>query len=165
MGSLKGGDNPSADALATKRNSSFSTFMGELSIAAQYHFLDFKSDNDLVRFSPYLTAGAGLFTFNRTAKNANYSTVQVSIPFGGGIKYRLSPNWTLGSEFTAHKTFFDYLDNISEENVTTQSNSSFQFGNWKDNDWFYYLGVSISYTFYNVNCPVQFKKKLLQSAE
>jgi hypothetical protein len=157
-GRIKGSDQNPIDPQAQIRNASFQDFITEISGQATYEFLDFRTDRALVKFTPYLSAGAGFFLINRVEKNADYSDIQLMIPFGGGIKYSLGPLWTLNFEFSARKLFTDYLDNISIEEITDKRNSNFQYGDWNDNDWYYFTSLSISYTFWGVNCPVPLKK-------
>ena len=78
--------------------------------------------------------------------------ITFAIPFGVGVKFILGRNWNLGTEFVARKTFTDYLDGISKGNMGGKST-----GNPLDDDWYYYTGISISYTIYGVNCPQQLK--------
>jgi len=157
-GRIKGSDQNPIDPQAQVRNAAFKDFITEISGVATYDFLDFRTERALVKFTPYLAAGVGFFLINRADKNADYSDIQLMIPFGGGIKYSLGPLWTLNFEFSARKLFYDYLDNISVEQITDKRNSDFQFGNWNDNDWYYFAGLSISYTFWGINCPVPLKK-------
>ncbi|HET8859919.1 DUF6089 family protein [Marivirga sp.] len=157
-GRIKGSDENPIDPQAAIRSASFQDFITEISGQATYEFLDFRNDKALVKFTPYLTVGAGFFLINRAEKTTDYSDIQLMIPFGGGVKYSLGPLWTLNFEFSARKLFYDYLDNISQEIITDKRNSNFQFGDWNDNDWYYFTGFSISYTFWGVNCPVPLKK-------
>jgi hypothetical protein len=157
-GRIKGSDQNPIDPQAQVRSASFQDFITEISGQATYEFLDFRTDRALVKFTPYLTAGAGFFLMNRADKNADYSDIQLMIPFGGGIKYSLGPLWTLNFEFSARKLFYDYLDNISLQEVTDKRNSDFQFGDWNDNDWYYSTTIAVSYTFWEVDCPVPLKK-------
>ena len=84
------------DAFAAKRAASFNIFLLELSGVFEYHFLDWRDEKRHLRFTPYLFAGVGLFSITGNApKTAEYSNVQLSIPFGGGIKYVLNPRWYL----------------------------------------------------------------------
>ncbi len=157
-GNVKGRDsrNP-IDSFTETRDASFKDFNTEVSYQVQYEFLDFRS-SPLVDFSPYIGFGAGFFLINRAQKNGNYSDIQLMLPISVGIKYSLNPLWSVHLEFAARTTFYDYLDNISEEEVTDKRNSSLQFGNWNDNDWYYFTGLSLSYTFWQVNCPVPLAK-------
>ena len=42
-----------------------------------------------------------------------YNLTQFAIPFGGGIKFRVSENVVLAYEVGFRKTFTDYLDDVS----------------------------------------------------
>jgi hypothetical protein len=83
-------------------------------------------------------------------KNAEYSNVQLAIPFGLGIKYIVNPKWYLSLELGIRKTFFDYLDNISDENTGIKN---YQYGNPFDNDNYFFFGISLTRTFYDIPCP------------
>jgi hypothetical protein len=80
------------------------------------------------------------------------------LPLSLGVKFLLSPVWTVNFEISARKTFYDYLDNVSEEEITDKRNTNFQFGNWGDNDWYYFIGAGVSYVFWQVDCPVPLAK-------
>ena len=139
------------DAFAQRRNASFDIFLLEVSTIMEYHFLNWRDEKFVVRFSPYLFAGVGLFGISgQDEKPAEYSNVQAAIPFGVGVKYILNPKWYLSLELGMRKTFFDYLDNVSDEN-TGQKN--YQYGNPFDNDNYFFLGISITRTFYDIPCP------------
>ena len=139
------------DAFATKRNSSFKHFLFEASTVMEYHFLNWRDSKRFVRFTPYLFGGVALFSFSGDVDRSQaYSTVQMAIPFGGGVKYVLNPKWYLSLEFGMRKTFFDYLDNISGGDFRTKN---YQYGNDSNNDHYYFLGFSITRTFYTIPCP------------
>ena len=139
------------DAFAVNRNASFNLFLLEASTVMEYHFLNWRETKRFVRFTPYLFAGLGLFGISGNAqKNAEYSNVQGSIPFGTGVKYIYNPKWYLSLEFGIRKTFFDYLDNISSGDPRDKN---YQYGNPNDNDNYYFLGITLTRTFYNIPCP------------
>jgi hypothetical protein len=139
------------DAFAVNRNASFNLFLLEASTVMEYHFLNWRETKRFVRFTPYLFAGLGLFGISGDAqKNAEYSNVQGSIPFGAGVKYIYNPKWYLSLEFGIRKTFFDYLDNIS---AGDPRDKNYQYGNPNDNDNYYFLGITLTRTFYSIPCP------------
>lgn len=155
-GWLAGSDNPPYDALAQQRDTSFSTSLGELSAVVEYHFLDWKSNIRLLRWTPYFFAGVGVsFQGPHVEQTESYSRTQPVIPFGVGFKYMVSPVWVLSLEGGVRKTFTDYLDNISEGDLAVRN---FEYGNGYTNDWYYYIGVSLSYTFYSIPCPYIFSQ-------
>ena len=139
------------DAFAARRASSFNVFLLELSGVFEYHFLDWRDEKRHLRFTPYLFAGLGLFSITgNAAKNAEYSNVQMSIPFGGGMKYVLNPKWYLALDLGIRKTFFDYLDNISGGNPRFKN---YQYGSDTDLDNYFFFGVTLTRTFYDIPCP------------
>lgn len=46
-------------------------------------------------------------------QSSSYSTTQFSIPFGGGVRYRINRNFDAALEIGWRKTFTDYLDDVS----------------------------------------------------
>ncbi len=124
----------------------------ELSGVFEYHFLDWRDARRKLRFTPYLFAGAGLFGISgNDHKAAEYSNVQLAIPFGAGMKYVLNPKYYISLEVGIRKTFFDYLDNVSGSPNTT--NKNYQYGNPNDYDNYFFTGISLTYTFYDIPCP------------
>ncbi|MFD1002459.1 DUF6089 family protein [Ohtaekwangia kribbensis] len=149
-GQLSASEKP-IDAFASQRDASFDLFLMEASTVMEYHFLNWRDTKRFVRFTPYLFGGLGLFGFSGNGdKTAEYSNVQAMIPFGVGVKYVYTPKWYFGLEFGVRKTFFDYLDNVS---AGDQRYKNFKYGNPNDNDVYYFLGISITRTFYDIPCP------------
>lgn len=139
------------DPFASERNASFNIFLFEVSGVMEYHFLNWREEKRLLRFTPYMFAGLGVFGMSGAkSKPEAYSDIQGTIPFGVGFKYIINPNWYLAMEFGARKTFFDYLDNVS---VGDRRHKNYQYGNPNDNDAYYFLGVSVTRTFYVIPCP------------
>lgn len=139
------------DVFATARAASFDLFLFEAAATFEYHFLDWRDSKRKLRFTPYLFAGAGLFGFSGVEqKSAEYSNIQMAIPFGGGMKYVLNPKYYIAFEFGVRKTFFDYLDNVSEGNPSVKN---YQYGNSFDYDNYFFTGITLTYTFYDIPCP------------
>lgn len=140
------------DAFAAERNASFDIFLLEGSVGIEYHFLNWKDSKVPMRFTPYLFGGLALFGISgNDTKPAEYSNVQMAVPFGGGFKYIINPRWYVALEFGVRKTFFDYLDNVSDFNDQAQKN--YRYGNPNDNDNYYFLGITLTRTFYDIPCP------------
>jgi hypothetical protein len=139
------------DPFTAVRNASFNIFMLEASTVMEYHFLNWREEKRILRYTPYLFAGLGLFGMAGAPRtNDKYSNIQGSIPFGAGFKYIVNPNWYVALEFGARKTFFDYLDNVSAGDTRFKN---YRFGNPFDNDIYYFLGISVTRTFYEIPCP------------
>ena len=161
-GRLAGSDSQTTiDPFAEERDASFSIFLFEASAGFEYHFLKWRQEHTLVRWTPYLFAGLGIFGISGEGdKPEEYSNIQPSIPFGFGFKYVLNPKWYLGLEFGARKTFFDYLDNLSNGDGVIKN---YQTGNRFDNDAYYYVGLSLTYSFYVIPCPTSPYKRNYRS--
>lgn len=150
-GKIGASDSRPADAFAATRAASFNRFLYEISVGAEYHFLDWRSEKRPLRFTPYLISGVGLFAMaGGPPKTAQYSSVQPVILLGAGVKYVINPLWYISLEVGARKTFFDYLDNVSDGNP---SRKNYQYGNPNDKDYYYFLGISLTRTFYTIPCP------------
>jgi hypothetical protein len=152
VGSIRGSDetNP-IDPFAALRDRDFNRIVLEASGVVEYNFLDYKERTSLINWSPYFFAGFGLSAYSSKPSSSTYSRIQPVIPFGIGLKYRMTKQWNLEFEFGARKTFFDYVDNVSS--VPNPNKLAPKYGNELDNDWYYFTGISISYTFYSIPCP------------
>lgn len=150
-GKLAASDSRPYDPFAVERRASFNIFLIEASTVFEYHFLNWRETKRFVRFSPYLFGGLALFGMSGNgSKPEEYSNVQGAIPFGTGLKYVINPKWYVALEFGVRKTFFDYLDNVS---IGRETNKNYQYGNSFDNDAYYFLGLSVTRTFYDIPCP------------
>lgn len=139
------------DAAAAQRNASFSISLFEAALGLEYHFLDWRDSKRPMRYTPYLFAGFGLFGISgHASKPVAYSNVQAAIPFGGGFKYILNPKMYVAFEIGIRKTFFDYIDNISDGNVTQKN---YRYGNPNDLDNYFFIGITLTRTFYDIPCP------------
>lgn len=139
------------DPFAVNRNASFDVFLMEVAVGAEYHFLDWKDDKHPLRYTPYVFAGLGLFGISGAQdKPTEYSNVQGSFPFGLGFKYVVNPKWYVALELGMRKTFFDYLDNVSDGD---QTDKNYRYGNPFDNDNYFFLGLTFTRTFYDIPCP------------
>lgn len=139
------------DPFAVQRNASFDIFLSEVSGVYEYHFLNWRDDIRRLRFTPYLFAGLALFSMSGVKDKADqYSTIQLAVPFGGGVKYVVNPKYYVSLEFGMRKTFFDYLDNISDGD---KSYKNYQYGNGNDLDNYFFLGFTLTRTFYDIPCP------------
>lgn len=154
-GMLQASDKKPMDDFAAARNTAFDLILLEGTVTLEYHFLNFLDPKSWTNYSPYFFGGIGVFTFFGDEDKGNtYRKIQPVIPFGVGMKFLLDERWQLGLEFGARKTFFDYLDNTSGfDPSVSKKGQGYQYGNQYDKDWYYFLGLSVSYTFYQIPCP------------
>lgn len=153
LGILTASDGHYNNAMADYRKASFSTVYNDVTAMIEYNFLNYayteKSNGN--HFSPYISAGIGILNYKSTISDSEYKVntlFQPTIPFGGGFKYRTNAHWNFNFQFTLNKTFTDEIDGIYDSSSYTKS-----ITNSKNQDWYYYTGVSVSYTFWNVYCP------------
>jgi hypothetical protein len=148
--------------LPNYRQSELKLSLAELSLVLEYNFLDYYDLRQSIRISPYFFAGVAGLLYNHKLETASDAVspaikpfdtnLTFSIPFGVGVKYALSKHWNLGLEFGARKMFNDKIDYLSEDDGK-------QVANPYDNDWYFYNGISISYTIYRLNCPPTYKNQ------
>ncbi|MBM3416092.1 MAG: hypothetical protein FJY20_06520 [Bacteroidetes bacterium] len=113
-----------------QRNLSFNTRVWELSLQGDFNFFRFMPGEPEFSFTPYITLGAGIFSYDPYAylkgrkvnlrplgtegQGSNtYSSLALCIPFGGGIKYALNERFNIGFEVLYRYTNTDYLDDVS----------------------------------------------------
>ncbi|HXB09086.1 MAG TPA: DUF6089 family protein [Puia sp.] len=132
-GHVSASDAYSQKADLRARNLSFETAIAEWNVLAEYNILD----NVSHKVVPYVFAGVAVFHFNPYAYDTTgrkvylrplstegeglaqypgrkpYALTQMAIPFGGGIKFRVSDKVTLAYEIGFRKLFTDYLDDVS----------------------------------------------------
>jgi hypothetical protein len=147
MGGIKASDSKSPDAVYVQRDESFRKSIYELGAEVEYNFLNYRSESNKLQWSPYFSGGGGVFYFPSYPGSGTLN-VQPCIPIGIGIKMKLKHHWNFIAEAVARKTFGDLLDN---------ANGATSGGNSDTQDWYFYNGVSVSYTFYSVYCPKPYR--------
>lgn len=156
------GVNGNVPPLQSYRQLSLKGGLVEAGGVAEYNFLDYheRKDQHRAHLSPYLFAGLGLYYVNTTVSTANDALkadfdrrgakVGLAIPAGAGLKIALNEYFNLGFEMGVRKTFTDQLDHTGDQTPLLV--------NSHDQDWYYYSGVSLSYTFYKILCPAPYDK-------
>ena len=115
------------------RNLSFQSNVLEWNLLAEYTFFDITQK----KFSPFVFGGIAVFHYDPYAYDTMgrkvylqplstegeglpqypdqkpYALTQFALPFGAGIKFRVSENVVLACEVGFRKTFTDYLDDVS----------------------------------------------------
>lgn len=187
-GTLKKGQISASDKFSSRlanrnRNLSFVSNIYEASLTGEYSF------NDLYfsKWTPYVFGGLAIFRFNPSAAGQQlrmlstegqgfipgrkpYRIITISVPFGIGVRLRITDNAYLGYEIGVRKTFTDYLDDVSktyiDQNLLLQNRGqtavdlSFRGDELKSNltyppansirgsekykDWYYFSGITLS---------------------
>jgi uncharacterized protein DUF6089 len=180
------------------RNLSFQSKIAEGNIMGEYNLFDINEK----RFTPYVFAGLAVYHFNPFAYDTMdqkvylkplstegeglaqypgrkpYNLTQLAIPFGGGIKLRVTNNVVIAYEISLRKLFTDYLDDVSTTYIDqtallnakgpeavelayrgnevkngspTYPADGTQRGSSKYKDWYYFSGIRISIAINNSN--------------
>ena len=124
-----------------RRNLSFNTDIIELAVQGDFNFFKFVPNDPNYFFTPYITLGVGVFSYNPYAYLDNkkvylrplgtegqniqykdavtgktrkpYGSMSVCFPIGAGIKYNLTNNINLSFQIAHRLTLTDYLDDVS----------------------------------------------------
>jgi hypothetical protein len=171
-------------AFNAPRNLSFRSNITEVSGVFEFNYLKYALGVRDQNFTSYLFLGLGMFSYNPQAnydgswidlrpirtENKSYSTVSLAVPFGIGIKWRMSRHLALESSIGFRKTYTDYLDDVSStyadpvqkaqtmgtaagvltdrsseiNNGTPQFKPGYRRGNADFNDWYIIGGISLS---------------------
>ncbi len=119
------------------------------------------TNGEWVELQPLGTEGQGTTSFQERKK---YALTQLSIPMGGGFKISINKTFNIILEYGIRKTFTDYLDDVSttytggnlidmsplaiemsDKSLNGPQAQNFQRGNSKDNDWYSFAGITLSF--------------------
>jgi Domain of unknown function (DUF6089) len=118
------------------RNLSFNTNVWDVSINGEFNFFKFYPGNEIYRFTPYVSLGVGVMSFDPYAfyngekiflrsigtegqgstayPNLNqYGATALIVPLGIGIKYNLNPKINVFAEISYRFAGTDFLDDVS----------------------------------------------------
>jgi hypothetical protein len=172
------------------RNLSFESSIIELSAIGEFHTFDL----NVKKWSPYVFAGLAVYHYNPYTKDTSnqkvylrplstegqglpqygkrYALTQFALPFGAGMKFRLTDRIFLGAEFGLRKLFTDYLDDVSTNYAgaadlleargqqavdlayrsdelpggnPTYPEKGAQRGGSLEKDWYYFTGLHLSF--------------------
>lgn len=149
------------------RDREFETSLVEVSAQFEIHFLPYLiGDVKRQSFTPYLQTGISAYI-----ANSAQDVIGVAIPIGFGVKKNIKPQLVLGVEWTMRKTFSDYLDSVSGEDLSvydpnygmpmSEATRHKQTGFSYNKDWYSLASVTLSYTFKlgGLGCPAYYEYK------
>ena len=113
-----------------ERELSFRSKINDVSLMVEFNFLDYYTGRVGSTISPYLFGGVSVFSFHTfpytrndmidefwlgdlLAERVGFRHYALSIPFGFGCKFSLSPHLATSLEWRMHYTFTDHLDDIA----------------------------------------------------
>ncbi|MFI5218441.1 MAG: DUF6089 family protein [Bacteroidia bacterium] len=191
-GSISGDDAKSDDAWQLYRNLSFKSNVLEAHWIFDFNFFPYQTANPSTFASPFVFAGLAVYKFNPKAPmgddwielqplgtegqgtttypdRSKYNRVQVSLPFGGGFKFKIGKRFGVSIEAGARRTFTDHLDDVSTTyakkdvllsnygptsvilsdrtvDQVNDNNNDRQRGDAAHKDWYMFAGVSLNFT-------------------
>jgi hypothetical protein len=127
-----------------RRNLSFNSNIWEFAVQGDFNFFRFMPGDPDLRFTPYVTLGASVFSYSpyaflkgekydlrqlgtegqydtAYADRKPYGSMAFAIPFGIGVKYSLNERINIGFEILHRFTNTDYLDDVSKTYVDPNS--------------------------------------------
>jgi hypothetical protein len=165
------------------RGLQFTTDLTDISGVVEFNFMPYFTGSRMNVISPYIYSGVSVFFFDPYSNGVSlrsmgtegqnvgydgrkpYGSVSVSIPLGLGVKVSLAKRVGLQVYWEIHKTFNDYLDDVSTtyyldgksvskddaaavlSDPTLSHEPGMQRGNASNNDWFAFFGLSLTYKF------------------
>lgn len=173
-GQLEGSDK--ASGYDPSRNLSFRSNITDISATLEVNMFPYFIGSLRHYFTPYMFGGIGFSMFNPKAmfdgsyyelrplltegQTEMYSNSTLNIPFGIGVKYSINDFIGLTMSWSMHKTYSDYIDDVSSTYYLSNPNGSnieqylsdptlshtpgMQRGNSKDNDWYSFIGAALS---------------------
>ncbi|MCX6266466.1 MAG: DUF6089 family protein [Bacteroidetes bacterium] len=180
-GNLKGSS--SASTFLQDGGLDFTSKLTDISGVVEFNFLSYFIGSRMNKISPYIYGGISVFFFDPVSKGISlrsmgtegqntgyqgrkpYGSVSVSIPFGLGAKMNLARRLGLQVYWEMHKTFNDYLDDVSTtyyldgqaspagdqaaimSDPTLSHEPGMQRGNASNKDWYAFFGVAVTYKF------------------
>ena len=165
------------------RGLSFSDKLTDIAATVEFNFTPYFTGSRMNRISPYIYAGISVFFFDPVSNGVSlrslgtegqnigylgrkpYGSTSLSIPFGLGAKISLAKRLSMQVYWELHKTFNDYLDDVSTtyylngrliqpndqagimSDPTLNHAPGMQRGNPNTKDWFAFVGLSFTYKF------------------
>ncbi|MFZ4521332.1 MAG: DUF6089 family protein [Bacteroidales bacterium] len=165
------------------RGLSFTSDLTDIAAVVEFNFLPYFTGSRMNVISPYIYGGISVFFFNPENNGVSlrglgtegqnlgyegrspYGSMGVSIPFGLGLKVSLAKRVGLQVSWEMHKTFTDYLDDVSTtyyldsrllssndeaavaSDPTLNHQPGMQRGNASNKDWFAFVNIAFTYKF------------------
>ena len=156
---LSANDNNSNDPKRIDRGYYFNTPIVEASLGIEFTFFDFDLHSGTPQSTPYIYTGISManhpnFFFNsNTLIDEKTKSNAYGIPIALGFKTTLIDQIVIAVEFGARYTFSDEIDGSKPD---SEENQIARFGNFNNNDWYMFSGLTVTYTFGRKPCYCNF---------
>lgn len=124
--------------------SAFHTSLIDVALQAEYNFFPFTPYQGIWSWTPFISAGIASTLVLGSDVNAKNT---LNFPFGIGAKVNLTSRVSAGAEWAFRRTFNDLIDGVENPSGTRSL--------IHNNDWYSFLGVFITFKFFNftAKCP------------
>lgn len=152
IGKVSGDTRNSGNKFPFDQEISFSRMFYELGTQIEFNFFNYSDKFAYLgakRISPYIFTGVGL-----TLGSGEKTFLDVNIPIGIGVKYKIRDRLNLGFEFSFRKLFSDSFD-VTKSGEEFNLNEPYNIkGNFlKNNDWYSLTMFSVTWDFGSRVCP------------
>ena len=180
-GNIKG--NAAQSTFLPERGLSFTSHLTDIAGTVEFNFLPYFTGSRMNAISPYIYGGFSVFFFDPMNNGVSlrsvgtegqnigykgrtpYGSASLSIPFGLGVKMSLTKRLGFQVYWEMHKTFTDYIDDISTtyyldskaiapgdnegilSDPTLSHEPGMQRGNASNKDWYAFFGIAFTYKF------------------
>ena len=193
FGKIAASDSESSNTQFKSRNLSFYTPLHEVSLITEFNFFDMYKVNAR-KYSPYVFLGFGnlyfepyanyngsaypLNRYNTEGQGEGYATSTIVIPYGAGVKYRVTETLNVLAQVGFRTAFTDYIDDVGgnypdtslwgttptalirkalsdrsgEQNGIYLGAQDTQRGDYRKRDHYMFASIGISYTFAGQKC-------------
>ncbi len=144
-------DANSFNTVRQNRNYSFTNTIHELAFGIEFNYFDYDIMSVLNGYSPYLFVEFAGFHYKVATSTVDEKVgygnkIAYAIPFGIGYKSKITDTIGYALELRARYTFEDDLDYNNEDF------KDLRFGNPNSDDWYFFTGVSLTYSFGRPPC-------------
>ena len=150
---ISAADKNSSNEGRRMRDLDFSNPITELALGLEVSYWDYDITSRHHSFTPYIVVEFAGMYYDTVSSEVNHelnytNKISYAIPFGLGFKSKLAGRIGYAVEVRAQYTFEDDID-FNHPDIP-----SLQFGNPNTNDWYFFSGVSLVYSFGRPPCAV-----------
>nr|WP_246347981.1 DUF6089 family protein [Dysgonomonas hofstadii] len=152
IGKVSGDTRKSGNKFPFSQETSFSRMFYELGTQIEFNFFNYSDKFSYLgtkRVSPYIFTGVGL-----TLGSGQKTFLDVNVPIGIGVKYKIRDRWNLGFEFSFRKLFSDTFD-VTKRGDDFNLDEPYEIkGSFlKNNDWYSLTMFTVTWDFGPRVCP------------
>ena len=153
-------DRLSDDPKRIQRDYHFKATVLEASMGLEFNFFDFDLHSGTQIGTPYIFTGISMayhpnFYFNNNKLvDEKTSSYAIGIPIALGFKATINESIIVAIEVGARYTFSDEID--GSEPDAEELKEIVRFGNFNNNDWYVFSGLTLTYTFGRKPCYCNF---------